>query len=175
MEELRQGGEMRDFCRTIRVGSTVHILQWRGNTHGRFLVLLEFGNGGRRTFVIISKGREGSGWANCLAQLRKLEKFFTKTDDGENKGGKIQTAQKMEMKPANHGGWTFAAVLIRQGHDQEKGTLSRGYSGEPRDQALSILARAEKETKLVDGDHLVNVVEDGNYWLTMILLYLIWL
>jgi hypothetical protein len=54
-------------------------------------------------------------------------------------------------------------VLIRQGHDQEKGTLSRGYSGEPRDQALSILARAEKETKLVDGDHLVNVVEDGNY------------
>ncbi len=27
MEELRQGGEMRDFCRTIRVGSTVHILQ----------------------------------------------------------------------------------------------------------------------------------------------------
>jgi hypothetical protein len=27
MEELRQGGEMREFCRTSRVGSTVHILQ----------------------------------------------------------------------------------------------------------------------------------------------------
>jgi hypothetical protein len=34
-------------------------------------------------------GREGSGWANCLAQLRKLEKFFEKTDVGGNKCGKI--------------------------------------------------------------------------------------
>ncbi len=66
--------------------------------------LSEYGNGGCQTFELIPEGREGSGWANCLAQLRKLEKFFTKTDDGENKGGKIQTAQKMEMKPANHGG-----------------------------------------------------------------------
>jgi hypothetical protein len=89
MEKLRQGGEMREFCRTFRVGSTVHILQRRGNTHGRFLEFSEYGNGGRRAFVIILVGREGSGWANCLAQLRKLEKFFEKTDVGGNKCGKI--------------------------------------------------------------------------------------
>jgi len=40
MEELRQGGEIRDFCRTFRVGSMVHILQWREkNAQGRFLEL----------------------------------------------------------------------------------------------------------------------------------------
>jgi hypothetical protein len=40
-------------------------------------------------FVILPEGREGSGWANCLAQLRKLEKFFAggKTGDGEEAGG----------------------------------------------------------------------------------------
>jgi hypothetical protein len=37
LEELQQGGEMREFCRTFWVGSTVHILQQRGNTHGNFL------------------------------------------------------------------------------------------------------------------------------------------
>jgi len=42
--------------------------------------------------VIIPKGRKGSGWDNCLMQLRKLEKFFAKTDDRGNKGGKTQTA-----------------------------------------------------------------------------------
>jgi hypothetical protein len=42
--------------------------------------------------VNISEGRKGSGWAYCLVQLRKLEKFFAKTEDGRNKGGKIQTA-----------------------------------------------------------------------------------
>jgi hypothetical protein len=67
--------------------------------------------------VIIPEGREGSGWANCLAQLRKLEKFYAKIDYWGNKGGKIQTTQMMVMKPANHGGRTFAAMLVRQGHD----------------------------------------------------------
>jgi hypothetical protein len=56
----------------------VHILQRRGNAHGRFLELSDYGNGGQRTFVILSEGREGSGWANCLVQLRQLEKYFEK-------------------------------------------------------------------------------------------------
>jgi len=82
MEELRQGGEIRDFCRTFRVGSMVHILQRRGNAHRRFLELSEYVYGGRRTCVILPEGREGSGRANCLAQLRKLEKYFEKKADG---------------------------------------------------------------------------------------------
>jgi adenine-specific DNA methylase len=59
MEELRQGGEIRNFCRTFLVGSMVYILQRRGNAHGRFLELYEYGNGGRQTFVILLEGRDG--------------------------------------------------------------------------------------------------------------------
>jgi hypothetical protein len=59
MEELRQGGEIQYFCRTFQVGSMVYILQRRGNAHGRFLELYEYGNGGRQTFVILLEGRDG--------------------------------------------------------------------------------------------------------------------
>jgi len=53
MEELKQVGEIRDFCRTYRVGSTVLILQRRGNEHGSFLELSEYAFGGRRSSVMI--------------------------------------------------------------------------------------------------------------------------
>ncbi|GLT70445.1 hypothetical protein SLA2020_425260 [Shorea laevis] len=36
METLRTEGDVNEFCRTFRVGNTVHILHWRGNQHGRF-------------------------------------------------------------------------------------------------------------------------------------------
>jgi hypothetical protein len=124
MEELRQGGEIRDFCRTFHM---VHILQRRGNAHGRFLELSEYGNGGRRTFVILPEGRDGCGWANCLAQLRKLEIMIRKLLGGK-RVGKLPIAPMMVMKLANHDGQTFATVLVRQGHDLEKGESSRGTS-----------------------------------------------
>lgn len=94
MEELWQGGEVREFYRTFQGGegggSTVHILQRRGNNHGRFFELSKYGNGGRQTFVIISEGSEGSGWANCHAQLRRLKKFYVKTNDGGRKVGRYK-------------------------------------------------------------------------------------
>jgi hypothetical protein len=135
----------------------VHMLQRRGNSHGIFLELSEYGNGDRWTFLILLKGREGIRWTNCLAQLRKLEKFFEKKDVGGKTGGKLQIAPTMVMKPTNHGGWTFAVVLVGQGHDLEKGELSRGNWGTSGKQTLSILVRAEKETGLAEGDWLVNV------------------
>jgi hypothetical protein len=42
------------------------------------LELLEYGGGGQHSFVIVPEGREGSGWANCLSQMRRLEKYFEK-------------------------------------------------------------------------------------------------
>jgi hypothetical protein len=101
MEELRQGREIQDFCRTFRVGSMVHILQWRGNAHGRFLELYEYGNGGRRMFVILPEGRDGCGWANCLAQFRKLENYEKKAVGGK-RVGKLPIALTMVMKSTNY-------------------------------------------------------------------------
>ncbi len=43
MEALHKGGDLKEFCRTYRVGNTVYILKRRGNNHGRFLELSEYG------------------------------------------------------------------------------------------------------------------------------------
>lgn len=56
----------------------MYILHRQGNVHGRFLELLEYGGGGQHSFVIVPEGREGSGWANCLSQMRRLKKYFEK-------------------------------------------------------------------------------------------------
>jgi hypothetical protein len=138
MEELKQSGEIRDFCRTFRVGSTVLILQRRGNAHGRFLELSEYGYGGRRTCVILPEGREGSGWANCLAQLRRLEKFFEKKAAGGKIGGKLPSAPTKVTKPEIHDGRTFAAALVGQGSELEKGESSKGTLGTSGEQPMSI-------------------------------------
>jgi len=78
VEALRKEGDLSEFCRTYQVGNTVYILQWGGNNHGRFLELSKYGDGRWRSFMIIQEKREGSGWANCLAQLRRLEKYYEK-------------------------------------------------------------------------------------------------
>jgi negative regulator of genetic competence, sporulation and motility len=59
----------------------------KNSKHQLFLELLEYGNDGGRTFVILQEGREGIRWTNCLAQLRKLEKFFEKKDAGGKQVG----------------------------------------------------------------------------------------
>jgi len=151
MEELKQGGEIRDFCRTFRVGSMVFILQRRGNVHGRFLELSEYGYGGRRTSVIIPEGREGCGWANCLAQLRRIEKSFEKKAIGGTMGGNIPSASMKMMKPATLDGRTFAAALKGHGSELEKGESSKGILGISGEQPLSILARPEEQPMMTEG------------------------
>lgn len=151
MEELKQGGEIRDFCRTFRVGSTVFILQRRGNVHGRFLELSEYGYGGRRTSVILPEGREGNGWANCLAQLRRLELSLEKKATGGKIGGNIPSASMKVMKPAILDGRTFAAALIGHGSELEKGESSKGNLGNSGEQPLSFLARSEKQVTMNEG------------------------
>jgi hypothetical protein len=150
-----EGGEIRDFCRTFRVGSMVHILQRRGNAHGRFLELSEYGYGGRRTCVILPEGREGSSWANCLAQLRKLEKYFEKKAAGGKIGGKLPIALTRVTKTAIHDSRTFAAVLVGQGSELENGESSKGTLGTSGEQPMSILARTEKKaTDMAGGDRM---------------------
>jgi hypothetical protein len=72
---------------------------------------------------------------------------------GGKKGGKIQEAHTVVMKPENHGGKKFVAVLAGQGQELEKDASSRGSSGNPRDQARSNMEKAGmKEMQLVVGD-----------------------
>jgi hypothetical protein len=88
--------------------------------------------------------------------LRKLENYEKKAAVGK-RVGKLPIAPTMVMKPMNCDSRTFAAVLVRKGHDLEKGESSRGTSGTSGEQPRSIIARAAKKgTDLAKGDILVS-------------------
>lgn len=76
VEELIRGDHKRDFCRTFRMGNTVHVAQWRVNSHGRFLEVSEYGAKGWQSFFIILEGRARSVWVSCGAQMRKVTHYF---------------------------------------------------------------------------------------------------
>jgi hypothetical protein len=151
MEELKQVGEIRDFCRTYRVGSTVLILQRRGNEHGSFLELSEYALGGRRSSVMIPEGRVGCGWANCLAQLRRLEKSLERIAAGGKTGGNIPSAARKELKPAVRDGRSFAEALIGSSSKLENGESSKDNLGGSGELSLSLLARSEKQPATKEG------------------------
>jgi hypothetical protein len=50
----------------------------RNNRFRNFLELLEYGEKGRRSFVIIPKGEDEKGWTDCHEQLSKLKHFHGK-------------------------------------------------------------------------------------------------
>jgi len=85
--------------------------------------------------------------------LRKVEKFFEKKATGGKIGGKILIAPTKVTKPAIHDGRTFAAVLVGQDNELEKGESSRGTLGISGEQTMSVLARTEKRVTIkVGGD-----------------------
>jgi len=76
MEELMNGLPSKEFCRSRRVGDSVLILKKRQNHYGQFLEITEYRKGGRRSYVVISEGRDNCGWGRCISQLRRLVKRF---------------------------------------------------------------------------------------------------
>jgi hypothetical protein len=84
------------FCAQVdsfRFGSIVYVLVRRTNKFGNFLELSEYGENGRRSFVIIPEGEEGKGWIDCREQLSKLKQHHDKQKMGEpltgGRAGKI--------------------------------------------------------------------------------------
>ena len=52
--------KLRDFYRTVRVGSRAYFVQRRMNSHGWHMALAEYG-GGWCGFIVVPEGREGRG------------------------------------------------------------------------------------------------------------------
>jgi hypothetical protein len=73
----------REKWRSFRFGSIVYVLLRRNNKFGNFLELSEYGENGRRSFVIIPEGEEAKGWIDCREQLSKLKQFHDKQKMGE--------------------------------------------------------------------------------------------
>jgi hypothetical protein len=73
----------REKWRSFRFGSIVYVLLRRNYKFRNFLELSEYGENGRRSFVIIPEGEEGKGWIDCREQLSKLKQFHDKQKMGE--------------------------------------------------------------------------------------------
>ncbi|GLT69619.1 hypothetical protein SLA2020_417560 [Shorea laevis] len=129
MEALRLDGDVKEFCRTFRVGNTVHILHRRGNQHGRFLELSEYRDGGRCSFVILPEGRKGSGWAKCLSQLRRVEKSYEKEQAERTKLVEKTGGCLVQKRTVETGRSSYAVVLVGKGQCQERVEVSRGMMG----------------------------------------------
>jgi hypothetical protein len=56
-------------CRDQRMGGSVMFLQKRMNKYGKFMEIIEYGRGGRHSFVVILEGCEGQGWKHCILQM----------------------------------------------------------------------------------------------------------
>jgi hypothetical protein len=77
VEELIRREKLREFYRTLGVGSIVYVVQKCADSHGRFLELSEYCVGEWRSFIIIPEGQEGRGWwGNCVLQMRKVVNYL---------------------------------------------------------------------------------------------------
>lgn len=59
----------KEILNSSREGSKAFIVQRRANKNGCYLVIGEYGSGGRRNSIVMREGREGKGWYNWVIEL----------------------------------------------------------------------------------------------------------
>jgi hypothetical protein len=59
MEELLKAEAIKEFLKSSIVGSKAYIVQRSANRFGHYLVVKEYGSGGRHDSIVIPEGREG--------------------------------------------------------------------------------------------------------------------
>lgn len=67
--DVCSSGVKQDFYSTIREGYRSYLAQKCSNNRGCYLVVLEYREGGRRSFVLIPEGKEGRGWKRMKETL----------------------------------------------------------------------------------------------------------
>jgi hypothetical protein len=80
--------------KSFRFGSKVYVLLRRNNRFRNFLELSEYGEKGRRSFIIIPEGEDGKAWTDCREQLSKLKFYHEKQKLGRT------SPEKHPGKPA---------------------------------------------------------------------------
>lgn len=113
-EDYIRGENLREFYRTLRVGSTAHIVQTRANSHERFLEVSEYRTGGRQSFIIIPEGREGSGPGNCVVQMRKAVIYIEQQGVIGSRFGKAYGANPSMHWIVDKGRWFYVDALVRK-------------------------------------------------------------
>jgi hypothetical protein len=93
-------------CRDNRERDSVMFLQKRMNKYGKYMEITEFGQGGRRGFIVIPEGSESQGWRQCISQLGRLLKHLNLVRDANEKKT-VRSVPTRAVVP----GRTFADVV----------------------------------------------------------------
>jgi hypothetical protein len=88
-DSLTPSNKDREKWRSFRFGNIVYVVLRRKNKFGNFMEISEYGEKGRRSFVIIPEGEEGKGWNDCRMQFSKLKQHH----DKQKQGGTFQGGQ----------------------------------------------------------------------------------
>jgi hypothetical protein len=87
-DNLSQNDKTQENWRTFRFGNIVYVIQRRSNNCGNFMEFSEYGEDGRRSFIIIPEGDEGKGWKECRMQILRLKQHYEKQQSKGTQAGK---------------------------------------------------------------------------------------
>ena len=110
-------------CRDHRMGGLIMFPQKRMNKHAKFMEIIEYGRGGRRSFVVIPEGREVQGWRHCILQMGWLVKYLNQVRDTVMKKLPVQSRAVVPSQ-------TFADVVEGKGSKTETETRGEGKMGD---------------------------------------------
>lgn len=95
-------GDKKEFYASIWDENRSYIAQGCSNVYGRFMALVEYESGGRRSFLFITEEMEGRGWkklAGILQEVRDNVEVRGNVEEGYG-GGNLTLAPMVE---AHHG------------------------------------------------------------------------
>lgn len=72
LEDCVQSDGKKEFIRTFSFGGSAYIAQRSSNAYGRYLTIVEYKGGGRRSLLIFPKEVEGKGWRKMALELSEL-------------------------------------------------------------------------------------------------------
>jgi hypothetical protein len=76
VENLVAELDSKAFVKSFREGSKKFIAQRDSNRFGRFLEVVVYFEGGRRSRIVIPEGRKGFGWRRFADELSKVKVFL---------------------------------------------------------------------------------------------------
>lgn len=78
--------------------------------------LSEYGAEGQRSFIIISEGRDSSGWGNCVSPMRKVVKYFEQKGAVRSRNGEAFGANPAMPRSVEQGQHSYVDVLLGKGY-----------------------------------------------------------
>lgn len=97
LEECSRSNGDKEFIRTSNLGSSACIAQRSSNVHGRYLIVVEYRGGGRKSLIIIPKEVEGQGWRKMSMELCGLCGSV-----GKNEAKEYGGVEKFKRKISKH-------------------------------------------------------------------------